>query len=76
MSKALAKALSRRYVASRNIEEVLLRDYPDGVDVTWRRNGTHHGVVLDHGHEDRIKVRNYGTDKEYWIYAYCIVDAM
>jgi hypothetical protein len=76
MSKALAVALSRRHEAEVEVERILRRDYPPGTPVSWKKNGIHEGVVLDKASGDRIKVKNERTNREFWIYAYCIVDAM
>ena len=77
MSKALARALEGRRKAQAAIDQVLKRDYPSGVEVTWKRNGIHEGTVVFYGgFGDRIKVKNANTGRELWIHAYCIVDAM
>jgi hypothetical protein len=75
MSKALARALERRREAEDKVGRTLRRDYPLGGKVEWKRNGLHEGIVLLHGYEDRIKVRNVQSGHEVWIYAYCIVEA-
>lgn len=75
MSKALKEALDRRKKAEDDVERVLRRDYPPDTEVEWKKNGLHEGVVLANGLGDRIKVRNRSTGREFWIYAYCIVDA-
>jgi hypothetical protein len=76
MSKALAVALERRREAEAEVERVLRRDYPPGTTLSWKKNGIHEGVVSDKASGDRIKVKNERTNREFWIYAYCIVDAM
>lgn len=76
MSKSLAVALEKRDKAEQNVEKVLRRDYPVGSEVTWKRNGIHRGVVVHEGSGDRVKVKNDKSGFEYWIYAYCIVDAV
>lgn len=76
MSKALALALERRLEAEKQVERVLRRDYPPGTRVTWKKSGIHEGVILDDASGDRVRVRNARTGREYWIYAYCLVEAM
>jgi hypothetical protein len=76
MSKSLARALERRTSAERDVQDILKRDYPPGRSLAWKRNGLHDGVVLQNGYGDRIKVQNSRTNRELWIYAYCIVEAM
>lgn len=76
MSKALVVALERRREAEDRVEHVLRRDYPPGTPVSWKKNGIHEGIVLDKASGDRVKVKNERTNREFWIYAYCIVEAM
>lgn len=76
MSKALAVALERRREAEDKVERTLRRDYPPGAKVVWKKNGVHEGIVLDKASGDRIKVKNEQTHREFWIHAYCIVEAM
>lgn len=76
MSKSLARALERRTFAERDVDQILRKDYPPGRALSWKRNGLHHGTVVQNGYGDRIKVRNSRTNQELWIYAYCIVEAM
>jgi hypothetical protein len=75
MSKALAVALEHRREAEDKIERTLRRDYPLDAQVAWKRNGIHDGIVIQHGCGDRIKVKNIQSGREFWIYAYCIVEA-
>jgi len=74
MSKALVRALACRSKAEAEVGRVMKRDYPPGTEVRWKRNGIHEGVVLDNGYDDRVKVRNARTSREFWIYAYCIAE--
>ena len=76
MSEPLADALRRQYVAGREVAAVMRNEYPIGADVSWRRNGLHHGTVIRHGRMGGIKVRNSKTNREPWIAAYDIVNAM
>lgn len=76
MSESLVRALDRRLLAERDVMEILRRDYPVGHRVAWERSGVHEGIVVSHGYDDRIKVRNTRTRKEFWIYAFHIVNAM
>lgn len=76
MSKALARALKDRDKAETEVDRVLKRDYPPGTEVTWSKNGVHDGIVIMNGDGDRIKVRNQKTNREFWIYAYTIIEAM
>jgi len=77
MSVRLEQALRQEREAEVNAVKVLRREYKRGADVSWkRRHEIHFGTVIRHGEGTRIKVRNRYTNKEYWICAYSIVDAM
>ena len=75
MSIALARALERERKAEDDVERVLRRDYPLGAQLKWKRGSLQSGVVLQHGQGDRIKVRNERTGREFWIYAFSVVEA-
>lgn len=76
MSELLAQALLEQHEAEVHLSSILKEEYPVGATVTWEKNGIHIGEVVANAYGDRIKVWNSHTDKEYWIYAYCIVNAM
>lgn len=74
MSNELTLALKARGDANEKIAEILKRKYPPGCSLAWEYNGIpQQGVVVRNGYGDRIKVRNFHSGKEYWIYAYRIV---
>lgn len=73
MSKALHRAIERRAKAELAVHAIMVRDYPKGAPIRWLGTGAiYNGIVLDHGHGDRIKVTNDKTGAELWIYAYRI----
>lgn len=76
MSKALMQALAAERKAAAEVVKTLQRDYPVGAAVKWAKKGIHHGVVLDLGHGDQLRVRNEKTGNESWISAYTIAEAM
>lgn len=76
MSKALARALTDRSKAEAQVDRILKRDYPPGAEVVWKKNGIHKGIVIQNGYGDRIKVKNERTNREFWVYAYTIIEAM
>lgn len=72
--KAVLAAIAAKWKAGKKMSAAMLKEFPEGSDVRWRKNGIHRGVVIHNpspGHE-RIKVRNDRTGKEVWITAYHI----
>ena len=75
--KAVLAAIAAKYKAGAKMSAAMLKEYPEGSDVRWKKNGIHQGVVVYNpapGHE-RIKVRNERTGNEVWITAYHIAEA-
>jgi hypothetical protein len=63
-------------MADAEIARVLKAEYPRNTPVRWKRNGIHEGVILAHSGGDRVMVRNARTNRDLWIYAYCIADLL
>lgn len=70
MSAALRTALVALREAERAAHDQMVGDYPAGTPIAWDHKSR--GVALDHGAGMRIKVRNFRTDRAYWIGAYRI----
>jgi hypothetical protein len=75
MTSSLTKALELRRKASDAIAAAMKSRYGSGARISWNRHGVHTGSVVMLGYEDRVKVRNERTGKEFWIYAHDILES-
>ena len=76
MKTVLAAIEAHRKTAA-ELCAAMLKEYPVGADVRWKKHGIQEGVVVYHRApgSTRIKVQNIRTGKEVWITAYHIEDA-
>jgi hypothetical protein len=75
--KAVLSAIKAARKAGDQMSAAMLKEYPQGADVRWKKHGIQEGVVLWNpapGHR-RIKVHNRRTGKDVWITAYHIAEA-
>ena len=71
----LIRLLEKRAALSKMIDSAWRKEFPVGTRVVWRVGDyCRYGHVIDHGHSERLKVKNEKTGKELWLDIYRILE--
>ena len=72
--ETIKRLRDQQKAANRDLFDAIEKYFPVGAPISWKRGGYRQEGNVIRTYDDRIKVRNHWTKKEFWIYIYDVLN--